>query len=1131
MRRISRPATVRATRLGLVTTTSATLAFGLLAMLAQAGQAAPAGPRSDARLAALLAARGMRPRGMHPRPMASAIDDVRGLTSVTAIPATGHGRSAGVLTGLLRGVTGTPVSGVCVTAVGPAGQAMAASNTAGRYLLSGLRPGRYSLHLGSCPGATPAGAQVISSSWPGLPQTVAVRAGQIRTLVPASVLAANPAALAASLAAQRRPLTAAARARTGSISGTVTGNGRPQRRVCVVAISASGNNPETLVRTSRTGRYQIKGLPTGSYGVVFLPNSSLCHNGGNWLPQWYPNLSTLFPGSKLKLVQVRAAHDTSDINARLRLGGEFSGVVRTSAGQPAQGICVRADGFLSEDDEIELDSIAVTNKAGHYAAHGLFPGNYRTEFSIGCGAKGNYAFQWWRDTASEGRAANIKIAGQSIVAGIDPTLHPGATVTGTVRAETSARKPIAGVCVDVDGNDGGDTVQAVTRPDGRYTLKGLSTGRFRIQFDPSCAAEAPGRSPVNFLPAHQKVTVRAGRTRTGVNIALAPAAGISGVVTDSRGHRVSGVCVDIGNNDIGNNDADETVSTGKNGTYSEVGIKPGKYAVAFSGGCGNPGSLAPQFYDHQQDPDATATLNLAAGTITKNINAAMRPGGTITGLVTDRAGRKLNNICVFAGDFDNVEFTVTGRYLISDLTPGAYPLDFGCQGPDQKYANQWFRSQSNPAAADTVSVSASVTTTINAKLSLAGEISGVVTDPAGHPLGDVCPSVSSAASRSEPVNSESSGAKKGHYLIGGLAPGRYVVLLQDCDDRYASVWYRGKASAASATVVRVRSGKVTSAINARLTVGGSISGVVTGPSGKPLGGICVNATDAAGGADADASGFAETTKTGRYTMTGLSTAGYTVGFLPCATKLPNLGTVQRPGIVHVIAPHAVTGIDIKLALGGTASGTVLGGTTGTAPLDSVCVLLLPVNPNSSQDLTETDAAGQYQVSDLAVGQYLAYFGDPSCGTEFDDEVSVSAPQWFSDQPTQATAVPFTVTAGHRTSHIGATLGTTYGSISGTVTDGAKTGAGGECVAAVPFPASVDLASGAPLQSEIAQTSGSGRYNLASLPPGNYKIKFSAGCGGGGFATQWWHNAKSAQSATVITVRYAAIRDINATLHH
>ena len=58
-----------------------------------------------------------------------------------------------------------------------------------------------------------------------------------------------------------------------------------------------------------------------------------------------------------------------------------------------------------------------------------------------------------------------------------------------------------------------------------------------------------------------------------------------------------------------------------------------------------------------------------------------------------------------------------------------------------------------------------------------------------------------------------------------------------------------------------------------------------------------------------------------------------------------------------------------------------------------------------------------------------------------------APQWYRNQPTQATAKDVTVSAGPDTARIGATLALD-GGISGTVTDLADTPIPGECVTAV-----------------------------------------------------------------------------------
>ena len=64
----------------------------------------------------------------------------------------------------------------------------------------------------------------------------------------------------------------------------------------------------------------------------------------------------------------------------------------------------------------------------------------------------------------------------------------------------------------------------------------------------------------------------------------------------------------------------------------------------------------------------------------------------------------------------------------------------------------------------------------------------------------------------------------------------------------------------------------------------------------------------------------------------------------------------------------------------------------------------------------------------------------------------------------------------------------------------------------------------------AITTATGRYTLIALP-GQYKIKFSTGCGSSGFATQWWNGASSAKTAQLMTVAYGTTTGVDATLHH
>jgi hypothetical protein len=108
-------------------------------------------------------------------------------------------------------------------------------------------------------------------------------------------------------------------------------------------------------------------------------------------------------------------------------------------------------------------------------------------------------------------------------------------------------------------------------------------------------------------------------------------------------------------------------------------------------------------------------VKLTAGHVTTGVDATMRPGATIAGTVTDAAGRRLSDVCVgidsrseqflsLDGEFTDIEFTTNGSYRASNLTPGAYAVNFGCGvGP---VASQWFRSLRTATAADLVSAGA-----------------------------------------------------------------------------------------------------------------------------------------------------------------------------------------------------------------------------------------------------------------------------------------------------------------------------------------------------------------------------------------------------------------------------------------
>ncbi len=306
-------------------------------------------------------------------------------------------------------------------------------------------------------------------------------------------------------------------------------------------------------------------------------------------------------------------------------------------------------------------------------------------------------------------------------------------------------------------------------------------------------------------------------------------------------------------------------------------------------GSGNPGSLVPQFYNDQPNASTANMVKLTAGTIITNIDAAMHPGGTLSGVVTDQGGHRLSGVCVGAAApaqaqvldvFSGIAFTRGGRYSIEDLTPGAFDLNFSCSG--SRWGGQWFKARPDAEAADLIAVNPGVTTTVNAKVRPAGSISGTVTGPAGQPLDSICVEALNAARLAASPEFEPATRRSGHYKFAGLAAGRYFVQFQDCSDNpsLGSQLYKGKLTFKSATPVMATGGRTTTGINARMSPGGTISGVVKTPVGKPAAGVCVDAFDEA----SSSFGFGVTGTAGGYTIHALATGLYLLQFEPARDK-------------------------------------------------------------------------------------------------------------------------------------------------------------------------------------------------------------------------------------------------------
>ena len=1031
------------------------------------------------------------------------------------------------VTGIVRTAAGAPLADVCVTAYGPAGKKSAVTGTDGRYFISGLRGGRYQFGYRSCAGSTasylpewygsviqraesrpvildsstlkpvqPLAAETLypaDSTLGDLPSVVPQHSSDVVASdpfgshhpVPASAAALAQSVFAAGRRAAHLPQDASVSAHKGkgTISGVVSSpSGQGLDGMCVEVASLTSFTVYEA-KTGASGRYSIK-VPVGQYEMAFFAG---CGNFGNWLFQIYKNdYNPLKQPATVKVSKNR----TTTIKAVMKLGGEISGTVRGPNGQRLSGICVTPL-LVTGSDDLYFGAISHN---GVYHARGLPAGKYQLGFAPCRNTK--YAPTLWPGTQSYRAAAVITVQPPNEIQNIDEVMQHGGVISGTITSATTPAAPLAGMCVFVE-EDGGLYAggNAATSSSGYYRVRGLPAGPYSVFAFPGCSQNT------NYVQATypKQIAVYNDATDSHIDLALPVGDIISGTVTSAAtGLPIKGICVAVS---LGNGLTVNEVTSRTNGSYRVDQLPSGKYGVQFVGGCGNPGSYAPQGYQNTNVFDPPLLTFSAAGQTLTGIDAAMQPGPEISGTVRDTSGHLLSGICVEAFTPAGVGFsgasTKHGAYVMPNLAPGQYQVIFGpgC-GNNQDLLTEYYPSGVNPTA--TVSASSGTVTGINAVLAAAGGMAGDVRTASGKQVEFSCIILTGLSGDARGLIGEIL-LFGGQYEITGVPTGSWqVAFVPACaGSKYEAQYYKDKPSPAGATHVRVAPLHTVKGINSALVVGGSISGHLTS-AGKPVNEVCVIAQNVS---VEDDYGGATTNRNGYYKINGLNSGTYELEAYPCGTQ--NLATVILPRVVHVSAPHNTGHVNGSIGLAGTMSGKVLAGSPATAAAN-ICVEAFQTNGVGYGGIT-TGRHGKFIITGLTPGYYKVYVGDPLC-TYGDQDL---APLWYPDAATQAGGQLLKVAGGATTALSSVTLGDD-GSISGTVTQKGGGALHGACVTATQTSPS----SGEPV---YAVSGANGSYSIIDLPPGKYRVRFSSGCGATGYQTQWWKDAASAKSATPVTV--------------
>jgi hypothetical protein len=860
----------------------------------------------------------------------------------------------------------------------------------------------------------------------------------------------------------------------GSISGKVT-NASTKAVVEGIQVCAYGGESSGCATTNAAGEYTIGGLGTGEYKVWFASST------GAYITQYYKGKANY---SEADLVPVTVEATTAGIDAALQPGGQITGKVTDATTKAAvEGIQVCAS-----TSEFFFVRCGTTNAGGEYTITGLAGGEYKVSFVSS--VTGAYITQYYKGKASFSEANPVSVAAASTTPGIDAALQPGGQITGKV-TDASTKAGLAGITVCAYAGIGRC---ASTNAAGEYTVTGLPSGEYKVFFSSSSgnyiAQYYKGKS--NFSEANP-VPVTVASTTSGIDAALQLGGQITGKVTDAATKAaVSNVQVCASTSEFF---FVRCASSNSGGEYTITGLGSGEYKVSFSPATS---SYQTQYYKDKTNFSEANLVSVIAGAPTSGIDAALQPGGQITGKVTDAATKAAVSgvqVCASTSEFVFLHCASTnagGEYTISGLAAGEYKVSFSSAS---NYITQYYKDKARFSEATAVTVTVAATTPgIDAALQSGGQLTGKVTDASTKAA---VSGVQVCAYTSELIFVRCATTNAGgEYAVTGLGSGEYKVSFTTSAGAYQTQYYKGKSNFSEANLVSVTAGSTTPGIDAALQPSGQITGKVTDAVSKAaVAGIQVCATT---------SEFVflrcgTTNSSGDYTISGLGSGEYKVQFsVPIEGGALNYQTQYYNGKASFAEANAVSvttgattsGINAALQPGGRIAGTVTDASTKGA-LASVTVCA----SGTSGRCAITNASGEYTIAGLAGGEYKVSFSS----------ASNYITQYYNSKASFSEANPVSVAVNATTSGIDAAL-QGGGQITGKVTDAATK-------AALPA-VEVCASTGEFVFLRCASTNASGEYTVSGLATGEYKVAFLSS---GTYATQYYNNKTTFAEANAVAV--------------
>lgn len=414
------------------------------------------------------------------------------------------------------------------------------------------------------------------------------------------------------------------------------------------------------------------------------------------------------------------------------------------------------------------------------------------------------------------------IAGTLLAAGTlssMPEAAIGAPSTGSISGTVTSAPSIGISGVNVTAS-GPSFASALTDASGNYTLTGLSSGNYRVQFQPPWGQnfvpqywnDSPGYDSATVIP------VAAGSMINSINAELVVGATVSGNVKGTGTPPINLANVQVrATPDPGSGLQGGSASTDSYGNFTIIGLAGGEYQLS---------------YDTQQVRDFAPEvgddlISLAPGEEVAGIQAMLAAGSTISGFISSDSSPLVGvegvRLSVWSVAPTSVpysppwlETTASGEYALEGLPPGVFNVTYWA--PTTPGSNLLNHSVQ-------ITVTSGSATTQDVILLEGGSVTGRVTS-SGVPAEGIGVFISDG----HEVWASAETDHLGNYTITKLPTGAYPIRFSDPNSStpsaLATEWWPNSSTKAGATAVAVTAGAVTTGIDVDLAAGSSISGQV-----------------------------------------------------------------------------------------------------------------------------------------------------------------------------------------------------------------------------------------------------------------------------------------------------------------